>query len=166
MRMFIPSAFIIIFCISICRSQDTLFATITDTAEIPLLEIGGILGQPTGLDFQWWFTQRSAVHGILGYSFYEDGRFHASADYLYNFGFFRITGGMLPIHFGIGGVIRIGSGFIFGFRVPVGAEYILDRGALSLFAQIAPQVNLIDDFGYNFSGGVGVRLNFGTVGRR
>src|SRR5690554_5859581 len=69
MRMFIPSVFIILFCISICRSQDTLFATITDTAEIPLLEIGGILGQPTGLDFQWWFTQRSAVHGILGYSF-------------------------------------------------------------------------------------------------
>lgn len=166
MRKFIPAVLIILSGFTLCRSQDTLFASLTDTAEIPLFEVGVIVGQPTGIDGQWWLTPRSAIHGIIGYSFYDDGKLHISGDYLYNFGFFQIPGGMMPVHFGVGGVIRVGSGFVFGFRVPLGAEYILDQGALSVFAQLAPQVNLIDDFEFNFGGGVGVRLNFGSVGRR
>jgi hypothetical protein len=161
MKKVFPLLIIAIFMINVTYAQQDL--SLTGPEEVPKLEIGVTIGEPSGLSGKWWLDRRSAVQGVVGYSFTHNGRLHLNADYLYHSGFFSITRGILPVYFGLGAVVRANESFTLGARIPVGAEYILNLGSLALFAEIAPQVDFITDVEFAINGGAGIRLTFGSV---
>ncbi len=130
---------------------------------VPQYELGVVLGEPLGISGKVWLSQHTALDGAVAWSFTENGLFSVYADYLIHPYFFEFESATLPIYFGVGPEVRIGNDWFIGGRLPIGAEYIFDFLPVSFFGEIAPQWQLIPDNKFVLSGGVGVRLTFGTV---
>jgi hypothetical protein len=126
------------------------------------VELGLILGEPTGFSAKFWTTANTAFDLGLAWSFGDGGHFHVHADYLFhNFNFFEVDSGNLPIYFGIGGRARIqDEDSRIGLRVSIGIEYILENNPFSFFFEIAPVVDFAPETEADVNGGIGVRYIF------
>ncbi len=126
------------------------------------IEVGLILGEPTGFSGKVWTTASTAFDIGLAWSFGDGGHFHVHADYLFhNFGFLDVDSGNLPVYFGIGGrvVIKDDDSRI-GLRVSIGLEYILENHPFSFFFEVAPVVDFAPETEADVNGGIGVRFIF------
>jgi hypothetical protein len=126
------------------------------------VEVGLVLGEPTGFSAKFWTTANTAFDIGLAWSFGDGGHFHIHADYLFhNFDFFEVDSGNLPLYFGIGGRARIqDEDSRIGLRVAVGIEYILESHPFSFFFEIAPVVDFAPETDADINGGIGVRYIF------
>jgi hypothetical protein len=128
--------------------------------DFPLFEIGVVLGEPTGLSGKMWLDNRSAAQAAVAWSFSDEGRFELQGSYLFHFLEIVLEQGDLPVYFGLGAALRINGDSFVGARVPIGIEYILPNGVLSVFVEGAPVTELIPDVNVEASGGVGLRFVF------
>lgn len=131
--------------------------------DIPRLEVGIVAGVPTGLSVKYWLAERSAVDVGGGWSFDEE-RLELYADYLFHYFRFDMEEAMLPVYFGLGAGLQLGDDDTFiGVRIPLGASYLFPNAPFSVFAEVAPIMEVIPDTEFDVGGGVGLRLTFGSV---
>jgi hypothetical protein len=134
------------------------------------LELGVILGEPTGLSAKYWTTTNTALDFGAAWSFGEDGNFHLHCDYLYhNYNIFKVEEGSLPLYFGIGGRVRFENdhsiidghhGTRVGLRLVLGIEYLVAAYPMSVFFEVAPIVDLAPATEGSMNGGLGIRYVF------
>jgi len=124
--------------------------------------LGIIIGEPTGISFKDWVSEKNAVDGGLAWSFTRNGTFHVHADYLWHVFHVFATEERIPVYFGIGGRIKTGHNddAQLGVRVPVGIGYLVKDAPVDLFFEIAPIVDLAPKTDLEANAGVGVRFWF------
>lgn len=128
------------------------------------LEIGVVIGEPSGLSAKYWVSKRNAFDLGVGWSFADEGRFDLYGDYMYHPYYFPSEYGDFPMFIGVGGALRLSDNSFFGVRFPLGAEYLFNRVPLTLFAQLAPIMEIIPEIDFRLEGGFGVRFAFGRSG--
>ena len=158
-RSIVPVVVLLLVSIFFCVSGARSAIAYVDQGDV---EIGLILGEPTGFSAKFWTTASTAFDLGLAWSFGDGGHFHIHADYLFhNFDFFELDSGNLPIYFGIGGRARIqDEDSRFGLRVSIGLEYILESQPFSFFFEVAPVVDFAPETEADIHGGIGVRYIF------
>lgn len=126
------------------------------------MEVGILLGEPTGLSAKLWTTGNTAFDLGVAWSFGDGGNFHIHADYLFhNFDFFDVDTGSLPIYVGIGGRVRLeDDDSRVGLRVALGLEYIMESNPFCFFFEVAPIVDFLPETEADVNGGIGVRYIF------
>ncbi|MDG5816490.1 hypothetical protein QA601_15440 [Chitinispirillales bacterium ANBcel5] len=136
-----------------------LAVSLSIKAQQPTYEIGVILGQPTGLSGKYWAGERTAFDAGASWSF-SDASFELYADILYHYSFIDMDEGVIPLYVGAGAVTFLRDDFAIGARFPFGLSYLFDDIPVSLFAEIAPIVEIIPETGFTLNGGVGARFTF------
>jgi hypothetical protein len=123
--------------------------------------LGPMVGEPTGLTMKFWFSERSAVDGGLGWSFVDPDGFQLHADYLYHaVDLFRSESGELPLYFGVGGRAKFvdhGDNRA-GIRGPIGLSYLIPNARIEVFAEVAPILDFAPTTTLEWNGGVGLRF--------
>jgi len=159
MRLSIIVMFVLIVALSSLSSQARSQIALVDAGD---MEVGILLGEPTGLSGKYWVTGNTAVDLGVAWSFGEGGNFHLHGDYLFhNFDFFDVDSGSLPIYVGIGGRVRLeDDDSRVGLRVAIGLEYILESNPFSFFFEVAPIVDFLPETEADVNGGIGVRYIF------
>jgi hypothetical protein len=67
--------------------------------------LGIMFGEPTGISFKGWLSERSAIDGGLGWSYANEGSVQIHADYLYHFyNVFETPN--IHLYLGVGGRIK------------------------------------------------------------
>ncbi len=142
------------------QAQDTVILRPT-----PRFEIGALLGEPIGLSLKFWHGTITATDLSAAWSFTENGIFQLHLDFLIHpFNLRVITNGNnFPLYIGAGLAVRIGDDWFLGARVPIGVEYLFNSFPISLFGEVAPQWQFVPDDDFVLSGGVGIRLIFGSI---
>lgn len=128
--------------------------------ENPTIEVGVIVGEPTGLSAKYWPGERTAFDAAAAWSFEGNGSFEVHADILYHPLTFSLEQGNLPVYVGAGPVVYLRGDTVIGTRFPIGATFLFDNIPLSLFLEVAPLVELLPETDFNVSGGLGVRVVF------
>lgn len=156
MRLSVIVAFVLVLSLSSLASGQI---ALVDAGDI---EVGILLGEPTGLSAKLWTTGNTAFDLGVAWSFGDGGNFHLHADYLFhNFDFFDVDTGSLPIYVGIGGRVRLeDDDSRVGLRVALGLEYIMENNPFSFFFEVAPIVDFLPETEADVNGGIGVRYIF------
>jgi hypothetical protein len=122
---------------------------------------GIILGEPTGLSFKYWLTEKTALDAGLAWSFLDENAFQIQADYLiHNFNLIKVSKGKLPFYFGIGGRLKFSTDVILGVRVPLGLAYLFDNEPFDVFLEIVPILDLLPKTDFTISAAIGGRYFF------
>lgn len=120
-------------------------------------EIGVILGEPTGISFKTWQSDRTAIDAALAWSFGDNGSVHLHADYLRH-NWLDVDSGSLAFYYGLGGRVKFADDSRVGARIPVGLQYLFPDTRLSMFFEVAPTLDLIPETSFGVNGGIGVRI--------
>lgn len=128
------------------------------------LELGLILGDPTGLSLKQWTGRNTAFDAALAWSFGERDRLHVHADYLFHSSPFDTR--HLALFYGIGGRATLLEDRFFdddrvgiGVRLPVGLDIYPDA-PVRFFLEIAPGMSLTPGTKFALDGAVGIRYRF------
>ena len=156
MRIAVMIAFV---CIVSLSSQADGQIALVDAGD---MEVGILLGEPTGLSGKLWTTGNTAFDLGVAWSFGDGGHFHLHGDYLFhNFDFFDVDSGSLPIYVGIGGRVRLeDDDSRVGLRVAIGLEYILESNPFGFFFEVAPIIDFLPETEADVNGGIGIRYIF------
>lgn len=124
--------------------------------------IGVMFGEPTGLSFKGWISERSAIDGGLGWSFVNDGSIHLHVDYLYHF-YNVFDTPNIPLYLGVGGRIKMqnkerNNDTRIGIRIPFGISFQFTDAPVDIFLEIAPILDLSPKSEGSVNGALGVRL--------
>ncbi|MEX2351780.1 MAG: hypothetical protein WD529_05025 [Balneolaceae bacterium] len=119
------------------------------------IEVGIMLGEPTGFSAKFWETRATAFDAGLAWSFGTDEAVHAHGDYLLHL--FMEESAELAFFYGIGARTLISNTFNFGIRLPIGLQYLVPESRLTLFFELAPVFNLVPNTRIDVNGGIGVR---------
>ncbi|OGS38300.1 MAG: hypothetical protein A2551_08265 [Elusimicrobia bacterium RIFOXYD2_FULL_34_30] len=115
------------------------------------LEIGVVLGEPTGLSFKYPSSKRNSIDFTAGLG----SGFIMHFDYLWNdFKAFEVNEGKLPFYYGGGFLVAIDDkDSEFCIQGKIGIEYLFETNPLGIFIELAPA------FGTDFimQAGLGVR---------
>jgi len=120
-------------------------------------ELGVILGEPTGISFKTWQSDRTAIDAALAWSFGDNGSVHLHADYLRH-NWLDVDRGSLAFYYGLGGRVKFADDSRLGARIPVGLQYLFPDTRLSMFFEVAPILDLIPETSFGVNGGIGVRI--------
>jgi hypothetical protein len=120
-------------------------------------ELGVILGEPTGISFKTWQSDRTAIDAALAWSFGDNGSVHLHADYLRH-NWLDVDRGSLAFYYGLGGRVKFADDSRLGARIPVGLQYLFPDTRLSMFFEVAPTLDLIPETSFGVNGGIGVRI--------
>lgn len=126
--------------------------------------LGIMFGEPTGLSFKGWISERSAIDGGLGWSFVNEGSVQIHVDYLYHFyNVFETPN--LPLYLGVGGRIKMkntehNTDTRIGVRVPFGMSYQFDEAPVDVFLEIVPILDLNPSTSGSINAAIGVRYYF------
>ena len=125
-------------------------------------ELGIFGGEPLGLSAKLWLTPTRAIDAGVGWNLVgDDTNLEFWADYLlHSFDVLRVDSGALPLYAGFGARVRFGEDSRFGFRVPLGTQYISASRTISLFLEVAPIISFIPDAEVDFHAGIGIRFFF------
>jgi hypothetical protein len=131
-----------------------------------VFEAGVIIGEPSGLSAKYWLTRLLGVDAGIAWSFSEDGKLDIFGDFLLHPYYIPIDQGDFPAYVGAGAAFRVGDGDSFlGVRFPVGVQFLWNTFPLSVFAEVAPIMEVIPDIGARVEGGAGLRFAFGRSER-
>lgn len=120
------------------------------------IELGVILGEPTGISVQVWQSGTTAIDGAVAWSLGKNDTFHIHADYLKH-DQLSVDKGSLTFYYGIGARTVLADEARFGARIPIGLEYIIPNNPISMFVEVAPVFDLIPATDFDVNGGIGVR---------
>jgi hypothetical protein len=132
---------------------------------------GCIVGEPTGLSWNYRMANMSAVDGAIGFSPYD--RFRMHADYLWHS--YPFSEQNLALHYGVGAALGFGrSDYLvidrrtyilrreelgFGVRTVIGVTYLIPRSPVDLFLEVAPIFIMIPrPPGFGIDVGLGARV--------
>ena len=137
---------------------------VIDDDEDALMEIGVTAGWPTGLSAKYWLDSRRALGAGLAWNPSAEG-LTTNFDYLMHSGsLIESTEMHVPAYAGIGARVAQydeDDEVVFGPRVPLGVTAIFDALPLSVFAEIAPTVEVgRDDPDVTADATLGARLVF------
>jgi hypothetical protein len=125
------------------------------------LGLGVMVGDPFGPTLKYWLTNQQAFD--VGVGFANDPVFYA--DYIWhNFQLIPpINGAKIGAYIGVGPRFesRRHEDDAFGFRVPLGLNFLLSRAPIEFFAEIVPVFQVSPDTDGDFDGGIGLRVYFG-----
>ena len=125
--------------------------------------LGIIVGEPTGIDMEWFLNEESAIQAAVAWSTSSNNALHIQADYVIHFyEWIKVSKGLLPVYFGIGGRIAFNdnSDDSFGIRVPVGLDYEFAGGVFDVFGELVPVLELTPDTDFDLEGAIGARFWF------
>jgi len=125
------------------------------------VEIGGMVGEPTGLSAKFWTTQNTAITAAAAWSFVDDEDVHFHADVTtHDFGLFQVDKGELGLYYGLGGrlLIEEDDEDRFGIRVPDGLTYLFENAPVTLFGEVAPLLDIAPGTDFTMNGALGVRF--------
>lgn len=130
--------------------------------------IGAIINAPTGLSIKGWINESQAIDGALTFHVGDDfSEVYLHSDYLFHTNStVDVESGMLRLYYG-GGLRFIWTHnsnplidqdhFQIGARGPIGLDYGLDSANIDIFMELAPTLNVQEDFFFGFEGGLGFR---------
>ncbi len=139
-----------------------MLLTVASSAFAGDFGLGIILGEPTGISFKQWLSERNAIDAAAAWSFGNTSAFHVHMDYLYHgpLGADMEPGGML-YYVGIGGRFKATEGDSrIGVRIPLGLNYVFDNTPIDLFFEIAPILDLVPETEFRMNGSLGLRYFF------
>ncbi len=124
--------------------------------------LGIIIGEPTGISGKLWLAGDNALDMAAAWSFKGSGSVLLQADYVWHtFNLINVSSGKLPLYFGIGGRVILGSNDTYiGARVPVGLDYMFSGTPLDIFVEIVPILDLSPSTDFDIGGGLGIRFWF------
>ena len=133
--------------------------------------VGVIIGEPTGISFKNWISNRHAIDAAAAWSFSGDDEFQFHMDYLfhnYDLVHAEDMGGRLPVYFGVGGRAKFeedsgrrhNDDTIVGVRLPLGIAYIASGPPLDFFVEIVPTLDVAPDTDFELNAGIGMRFYF------
>ena len=128
---------------------------------------GIILGDPSGLSFKGYVTQRFAIDAIFAWSFVHD-TITVGGDLLYDIMDIpvNVRAFTLPWYIGAGALVGFGTrgkndGKTFAtIRVPLGLSMQFTEYPIEVFFEIAPGLQIAPSTDVDVSGGIGVRFYF------
>ncbi len=125
--------------------------------------VGLMVGEPTGASFKYWFSEVSAIDGVVGWSLADHTGFNLHADYLYHLNhLIDVNPGRLPVYFG--GGVRYKAwedrDDLFGFRAVAGLAYLFHDIPVDIFFEVGPIFDVAPDFKVRYTVGVGARYWF------
>jgi hypothetical protein len=119
--------------------------------------LGIVLGEPSGLNAQWFWGPKSSVDVTAAWSF--NNWFMTVADYqIYNYI------GDAPMewrwYYGLGAYLALpeNENGIFGARIPLGIKYHFPHSQLDAWGEVAPALEIVPDTKAQLQGGLGVTL--------
>jgi hypothetical protein len=125
---------------------------------------GATFGEPIGADVKYWFNEKMAIDGAMGYSFHDNTELYMHSDILWHaFNLFPISHGQLPLYFGVGGLARFRKDDIpneVGIRAPVGVSYMFENAPVDIFMEVAPALDIAPGLRGEVTGGIGIRYWF------
>ncbi len=137
-----------------------LFSSL-DYSQSKKIGAGIIVGEPTGLSFKYWLTEKTALDAGFAWSFVDENAFQIQADYLiHNFNLIKVSKGKLPFYFGIGGRLKFSTDVILGVRVPLGLAYIFADEPIDVFLEIVPILDLLPKTDFTIGAAIGGRYFF------
>jgi len=130
--------------------------------------VGLVLGQPTGLSFNYKRSTERSVDAALAWNFSSNTGLQVHSDYLWHRpNVFRVESVPFNLHYGIGGRLLMANSknnesakTHFGPRLPVGINTGFNQKAIEAFAELALIVNLIPGTTADFDIGIGARVYF------
>lgn len=126
-------------------------------------ELGGILGEPSGISLKYWLSSNTAFDGAVSWSLRDDrgDDLYLHGDFLWHdFGVIEDESGDVPLYYGIGGRVILDDDARLGARFPVGLSWLLGGAPLDLFVEIAGVIDLLPDMDFDVNGGIGIRYVF------
>ncbi|NOT80381.1 MAG: hypothetical protein HOP07_15410 [Bacteriovoracaceae bacterium] len=132
------------------------------------LQLGVILGAPTGMSAKLSLGNNRSVDAALAYSLSKDLGLEFHADYLIEKAqsFYINAPEPLELYFGIGlRLAEIDRGkydndVAIGPRAPVGVTYTISNPNLQFFGELALILNVVPDTDVDLDAGLGVRYRF------
>lgn len=124
------------------------------------LDLGVIVGEPTGLSAKLWKNKSVAYDAGLAWSFGgSTSALHIHTDYLlHNRTLINTDYGTFPVHYGIGLRALITDNLTLGVRIPVGINYNFND-KLSSFFEVVPILDLMPATTIRFNLGLGLRYS-------
>jgi len=139
----------------------TILFSSLDYSQSKKIGAGIIVGEPTGLSFKYWLTDKTALDAGFAWSFVDENAFQIQADYLiHNFNLIEVSKGKLPFYFGIGGRLKFSTDVILGVRVPLGLAYIFADEPIDVFLEIVPILDLLPKTDFTIGAAIGGRYFF------
>lgn len=131
-------------------------------------EFGGMIGAPTALTGKFYTSSENSVDFALGvYATYRDETY-LHGDYLFERPTNLIPQSKVPmyIHYGLGGrfsTIRYGKNdgkTLFGVRAPLGIDFKFSQPNVTLFGELAMNLDLAPETDVSITGAIGLRIRF------
>lgn len=124
------------------------------------IELGIILGEPTGVSFRQWHGKSLAMDFQLGWSM-KNENFDIHGAYLFhNKMGSRVEGKPLIFYYGPGGRLKAGKETVLGFKFPFGIYYKFRSIPFSLSGELAPGLNIGSETDFDLLGGISFRFIF------
>jgi hypothetical protein len=124
--------------------------------------VGGMIGNPTGINGKYWLSETRAFDAGMAYSFSKKTSLGIHSDYLlHNEGAFYFNDVYpLDFYYGIGGRILFGDSLDLGVRAPLGLAHRFKEQPVDIFAEIAPILDFISRTGFELHLALGGRFYF------
>ena len=124
------------------------------------VELGIILGEPTGVSFRTGIGKSMSMDFQLGWSTRNENFDIHGAYIFHNKTISRIEGRPLVFFYGPGGRIKAGKDLVLGFKFPFGLYYRFKSIPFSLSGELAPGLNIGSEMAFDLLGGVSFRFIF------
>ncbi|MFA6583849.1 MAG: hypothetical protein WCS77_06085 [Elusimicrobiaceae bacterium] len=124
-------------------------------------EAGFVLGEPTGLSWKMNVSSQNAVDLGLAWSFESQTKISVHSDYLwYMHNLLHVEKGSLPVYFGVGARIKMQDKPLLGARFPFGIQYYEKSLPFTVFAEVAPILDILHETKIRLNAGIGLRYLF------
>ncbi len=126
-----------------------------------VLGVGIILGEPTGLSFKKWQSQKVAWDAAVAWSFGKESALHLHVDYLlHDFHSLKVETNSIPFYYGIGARIKFKESSKLGIRFPLGVNLFIVEVPVDIFFEIVPILNVVPSTKFNMNAAFGARYYF------
>lgn len=126
------------------------------------VELGIMLGNPTGFNAKYWTGENFAIDAALGYNIRQQNHLLLSTDFLAHPWTIPMEEDMIRIFAGLGADLGFMSELGVSARIPLGAALHISSVPLVLFAEIVPTIRLAGpDRPVWISAYLGLRWHFG-----
>jgi len=120
------------------------------------MELGIIIGDPTGLSGKCWTGADTAFDFGLAWSLRGTGSMHIHSDYLLHRDW-NPDELQFRLYYGLGARLLLTETPKIALRIPGGVQYLIEGTRFGLFFELAPLMNIIPEIGFEVNGGLGVR---------
>jgi hypothetical protein len=135
----------------------------SDGAANRVFGAGVILGEPTGVSLKYWIGDRSAIDGVVGWSFERRHNLYVHAGYLHHvWDLVDVGPNLFAVYFG--GGLRYQNishrSDRCGIRGAAGVAYIFDSIPVDIFFELGPILDFTPNLRPRFGAGIGARYWF------